>query len=253
MADNEVEFSPNMDSDEALQPFDVRDSSGRQGLMKLLVGFGILLIAAFIVLKLYQPGVRDRNDPPRITAENTPFKVVPEDAGGTQTPDQDKAVFDVMDGKSPDETVNPAPGPETPIKIPDSANITVEEPAVQRPAAQEPVKREPVIQAPDPEPVVTAPPKPAVTAPIRTGNSEFVVQIASLRSQEDAQNVWNEVRRKYPNIVTSDFYADVRRVDLAEKGVYYRTRLAGVADKAAATQLCNSLKAVGQACFVTRK
>ncbi|WP_409433745.1 SPOR domain-containing protein [Litorimonas sp. RW-G-Af-16] len=252
MANNDTEFSPDMQGgDEALTPFDVRDSSGRQGLVKLLVGFGILLVAALVVLKLYQPGVRDRSDPPRITAENTPFKVVPEDAGGAQTPDQDKAVFDVMDGKAPDDTVITAPVPEMPIKIPETAKVTAPKPTVTAPQPIEaPVPKTPAAKAPTYTPPA---PKPTASANVATGNSEYVVQIASVRSENDAGKMWTEVRRKYPNIVTDAFYADVRRVDLAEKGVYYRTRLAGLADKQAATDMCNALKAVGQACFVTKK
>lgn len=249
MSGNETEFSANMQADdETLQPFDVRDSSGRQGLIKLLIGFGILLTLAFIVLKLYQPGVRDRGDPPRITADNTPFKVPPKEAGGTQTPDQDKAVFDVMDGQKPDETVTTTAAPEVPIKIPETANITVEEPVVTRPSVEKPARDT------APEPAYTPPPR-EITVPssVAAGNSEWVVQVASVRSQADAQNVWNTLRRKHPSIVTSDFYADVRRVDLAEKGIYFRTRLAGLADKSAASQMCRALKDVGQACFVTKK
>ena len=249
MPDNKTEFSANMNpGEETLQPFDVRDSSGRQGMVKLAIGFGVLLFLAFAVLKLYQPGVRDRGDPPRITADNTPFKVAPEDAGGAQTPDQDKAVFDVMDGQKPVENITAEPAPETPAKLPDMANIQVEKPATK------PVQAEPetaTSAAPEPERVVQTPPKP--TASVSTGNSEYVVQVASVRSQAEAQRIWQDVRRKYPNIVTSDFYADVRRVDLYEKGIYYRTRLAGLADKDAATQMCNALKGAGQACFVTRK
>lgn len=247
MPDNKTEFSANMNpAEETLQPFDVRDSSGRQGMVKLAIGFGILLFLAFAVLKLYQPGVRDRGDPPRITADNTPFKVAPEEAGGKQTPDQDKAVFDVMDGQKPVETITPEPEPEEPAKLPETVNIQVKAPAIETadPKPASPAQSEP-------EPVTTAPPKPA--ASVGTGNSEYVVQVASVRSEAEAQRIWQDVRRKYPNIVTSDFYADVRRVDLDEKGIYYRTRLAGLADKDAATQMCNALKGAGQACFVTRK
>lgn len=258
MSNQETEFSANMDAgEEALQPFDVRDSSGRQGLVKLLVGFGVLLVAALIVLKLYQPGVRDRDDPPRITADNTPFKVPPAEPGGAQTPDQDKNVFDVMDGQTPDETVVTAPTPEVPIKVPETANIQVQEPTVK----PKPTPKTPVVKAPDPidrgvTDNVKSAPDPKLDRDTRTvasGNSEYVVQVASVRSQDEAGQVWSNIRRKYPNIVTEAFYADVRRVDLAEKGIYYRTRLAGLADKQAATDMCNKLKAAGQACFVARK
>jgi hypothetical protein len=51
----------------------------------------------------------------------------------------------------------------------------------------------------------------------------------------------------------SGTYADVKRADLGDKGIYYRTRVAGLADKSAAQSLCNSFKAAGQACFVAKR
>jgi len=239
------EFSPDMQLPaEELTPFDVRDSSGRQGMIKLFVGFGILLLAALIVLKLYQPGVRDRADPPKITAENTPFKVLPEDVGGTQTPHQDKAVFDVMDGKSPSDVVKPAPAPEKPIDLPAPEPIKI--PVTAPEPVKVPPKPRPIVR---PQPVKTPPP----SSTVRAGNSEYVVQVASVRSQEDAQNMWNTINTKFNDLTSQGLYADVRRVDLQEKGIYYRTRIAGLADKSAAQQLCSTFKSRGQACYVTRK
>lgn len=250
---SDTEFSPDMQPEgEALTPFDVRDSSGRQGLIKLFVGLGILLLAALIVLKLYQPGVRDRYDPPKITADNTPFKVLPEDVGGTQTPHQDKAVFDVMDGKTPNDTVKPAPLPEAPVELP------APKPIAPKPIAPKPIEPKPVVSAPKPAARPAAKPRPVNTPPpsssvIRAGNSEYVVQVASVRSQDDAANVWNTINTKFNDLTAQGLYADVRRVDLQEKGIYFRTRIAGLADKAAASDLCDQFKARGQACFVTRK
>ena len=151
MSDTPEDFSPNMQvSQDTLQPFDVREHEGLNPMFKLaLVALG-LLVLAFIVLKLYTPGVRDRSDPPRITADNTPFKIKPEEVGGVQTPNQDKVVFEVMDGKSPDGEVVPNALPETPIKV------ETPEPVIQAPA--------PVVKAPEP----VAPriePRPAVRVP----------------------------------------------------------------------------------------
>jgi len=106
--DRDIFSAAKVSEGDELTPFDVRDSSGRSGLIKLALGFVFLLLLAFIILKVYQPGVRDRTAPPKITADNTPFKIVPEDEGGVQTPNQDKVVYDVMDGKAPKDR-NPRP------------------------------------------------------------------------------------------------------------------------------------------------
>lgn len=237
--DNDIFSAANEFAGDDLAPFDVRDSSGKAGMLKLALGFGLLLLLAFIVLKVYQPGVRDRGSPPKIEADNTPFKIKPDDVGGVQTPNQDKNIFDVMEGKSPQETVTPAPVPEMPIDLPKAANIKV-----------------------DPAPIVQAAPKIVskvvkdVTAPraqVAVGSSEWVVQIASVRSKPDAQALWMKISDKFGNILSSGHYADIKYADLAEKGIYYRLRVAGLADKEGASSLCEQFESKGQACFVTRK
>lgn len=240
MSDTPHEFSPNLNvAQETLQPFDVREREGLSPMVKLLILAACLLVIAFIVMKLYTPGVRDRSDPPRITADNTPFKVKPEEAGGMQTPNQDKVVFEVMDGKTPKADVTPGALPEQPIKI------ETPEAVVQAP---EPVVKRPVTSPPASRPSTP----PLSTAPVATRKSDWVVQVASTRSQADAKAVWMELKRKYPNLV-SGVYADVKRADLGDKGIYYRTRIAGLEDKSAAHALCRSFDAAGQACFVTKR
>lgn len=246
MSETPPEFSPNLEAGhETLQPFDVREREGLNPMIKLAMVAAGLLLLAFIVLKLYTPGVRDRSDPPRITADNTPFKVKPEDAGGAQTPNQDKVVFDVMDGQSPGTDATPEPLPEAPIKI------VTPKPDVKTPAGT------PIVS--NPVKVDTRPSQPTVSAPRQTPStttatrgSDWVVQVASTRSQADAKAVWANIQSKYPTLA-SGRYADVVRADLGDKGIYYRTRVAGLADKSAANSLCNSFKAAGQACFVTKR
>jgi cell division protein FtsN len=40
---------------------------------------------------------------------------------------------------------------------------------------------------------------------------------------------------------------------LAEKGIYYRARVAGFGSRADASATCDRLKAAGQSCFVARR
>lgn len=238
MTNTPPEFTPDLNvGEDRLQPFDVREREGWNPMVKLALVAAGLLIAAFIVMKLYTPGVRDRSDPPRITADNTPFKVKPEEVGGMQTPNQDKVVFEVMDGNSPGSDSKAEPRPEAPIKM------EAPEPVVKAPAPR-PVQS----TAPTTRPVVS----PPQTRPVATRGSEWVVQVASTRSQGDAKNVWDSINRKFPGLVSGK-YADIKRADLGDKGIYYRTRIAGLVDKTAAQSLCASFKAAGQACFVAKR
>jgi len=248
-SNNEDAFPPSYSDEEELTPFDVRDSSGRSGLFKLFLGLGFLLAIALVVLKVYQPGVRDRSSPPKIHADKTPFKIEPEDAGGVQTPDQDKAVYDVMNGKQPEETVNPKPLPEDPEPLPDKANIQLEPATVITGTIEKKpprVETKPVVE----QPVPTSPP---VQTPAPAGESNYVVQVASVRSQEAANDIWSKISADHAEIIGSALYADIKRADLEERGIYYRLRVAGLADKAAADRLCNQFKSRQQSCFVTRK
>ncbi len=228
---------------EELTPFDVRDSSGKAGLLKLALGFGFLLLAALIILKIYQPGTRDRDAPPVISADNTPFKDIPENIGGQQVPNQDKSVYDVMDGKTPSEVMSPVLAAELPIEMPKAATIQVEAPSV--PAVPK--------LAPKPAAVKISPPTTTPSKRVASGNSEWVVQVASVRSELDASQLWSNTSTKFDDILGNGLYADIKYADLAEKGVYYRLRVAGLADKDSANSLCSQFKARGQACFVTRR
>ena len=257
----EPEFNPVMEADEPLQPFDVHDSSERAGLIKLLAAAGILLALAFIVMKLYQPGTRARTDPPLITADNTPFKVVPEDVGGAQTPDQDKEVFEVMDGASPSTDVVTLPAPEVPISIPRPTTPEPEpepEQATPSPTVERPARTPEPTPEPAPQrPAVQRPVTPPITVPDRGpvpsgGGSDWVVQVASLRSQGEAETTFNRIKAANAAVL-GPYGSDIVRVDLAEKGIYYRARVDGFGNKAEAAAACDRLKAAGQACFVTKR
>jgi len=230
---NHQGFNPDIDVDERVTPFDARDQSGRRAMLLLAGAFAFLLILAIIVFKVYQPGVRDRGEPPRITAENTPFKVKPDNPGGEQTPDQDKVIYDVMDGKTADDAITAAPTPEAPIELPKTANIIVDKPTIKTPNPQAQIP-----ETPRPEP--------------STSGGDYVVQVASVRFKEDADALWAQLQSDFARML-GGAYADIKRADLGDKGIYYRLRIAGLADKAAANRLCDQLKTGGQACFVAKK
>jgi len=69
MTNTPPEFTPDLNvGDDRLQPFDVREREGWNPMIKLALVAAGLLIAAFIVMKLYTPGVRDRSSIYRIRA-----------------------------------------------------------------------------------------------------------------------------------------------------------------------------------------
>ncbi|MEL6687250.1 MAG: SPOR domain-containing protein [Pseudomonadota bacterium] len=258
MSSTGPEFNPSMEPVEPVASFDVERSSDRAGLLKLVIGFCVLVTLIFIAIKVYQPGVRDRGDPPLITAENTPFKIVPENTEGFQTPDQDKEVFDVMSGEEPSTDVVTLPMPERPMNRPEADSVpdsnandpesTGDTPDVETTPAN--------VTRNDPEPVVETPVTQApAPAPIRNNDatlSDWVVQVASLRSQAEADAAYTRIETAVTPLL-SRYNRDVVRVDLGDRGIYYRARVAGFSTRDDASALCDQLKAAGQSCFVARR
>jgi hypothetical protein len=52
--------------------------------------------------------------------------------------------------------------------------------------------------------------------------------------------------------VVAGFSRDVKRVDLGDKGIWYRLRVGSFADKSSADDICTKLKADGGTCFLAR-
>ena len=61
---------------------------------------------------------------------------------------------------------------------------------------------------------------------------------------------WNAFKARHS--VASGYQPDIQKVALGAKGVWYRLRLGGIADKKAAIELCEKLKAQGASCLVAR-
>ncbi len=235
---------------ERLEPFDAREIDTRRGKFMLA---GLLLLLFLIVLvgfKLYAAGTRDRDQAPRVLADNRPYKVKPADPGGVQMPNQDKEVYNNLGSETPTETVTLTEPAENPIAKPQNskpaANIIIKSPEPSQPIIKP-------IATPITKPVVKPQraPKPAPRPVTTDGN--YVVQIASLRSEPEAEAMWNRLKAKMGSTIKSGYYADIKRVNLETKGIYYRLRIAGVGDQAAAKRLCDQLKAQNQECFVTKR
>ena len=240
--DHDDTYIPEPD-EERFEPFDARQQSGRRGMIMLLGGFFLLLILAFIVLKLFSSGTRDRNQTPYILAEEGFYKEVPLARGGLETPNQDKQIYEVLNGTTKEEAVSIVQGSEDPMPVPESAEAEIT-PTVENPVANV------VISSPDTQqPVVSTP----VTTRPAPSAADHVVQIASLRSRDEADRFWGRFSRKMNNIILPVHSDNIKRVDLGPKGIYYRLRVDGLTDKDSANSLCTRLKEAGQNCIVTRR
>jgi cell division septation protein DedD len=79
----------------------------------------------------------------------------------------------------------------------------------------------------------------------------YVVQLVSNKSEAEAQAAFKTLQTKYPGVLGSRT-ALIRRVELGDKGTYYRAQVGPFANSDQANSLCDNLKAAGGQCIVQR-
>jgi hypothetical protein len=141
----------------------------------------------------------------------------------------------------------PRPAPPTrsaaapagaPARNPASANASANAPMSLAPQAGE---SEP--------PTRVAATNPAQTAAPAVGG--YLVQVSSQKSEADAQSSFRALQGKFPSVLGPHSLM-VKRVDLGEKGIYYRAFAGPFGSSEEAAQVCSSLKSAGGQCFVQR-
>lgn len=99
-------------------------------------------------------------------------------------------------------------------------------------------------KAPDPAPE----PRPVETQPVIPPEAAWGIQLVSLSNQKDAETVWARLQK-----ANSDVLGGLTlRVQTAKlkKGIFYRVQAGPLADRAAASSLCGTLKSRKQDCLV---
>ncbi|MBV9015666.1 MAG: SPOR domain-containing protein [Alphaproteobacteria bacterium] len=190
-------------------------------------------------------------DVPLIHADDTPMKVKPDNPGGMPVPDQNVSVYDPKPATAQVEKLLPPPEQPLPRPVPkDPANSPA--PSAAAPSAAAPAQPVPAA-TPAPQqqaaatPAPKAPPKPAAketpaAVPAKSPPSGPVrIQLASLRTPEAAKDEWMRLKREHPDTL-GKLTAVAVRVDLGDKGVWYRVETQEFNDPAAADRLCGDLK-----------
>lgn len=120
---------------------------------------------------------------------------------------------------------------------------------VAAPPSAKPVAA-PVV-APAPAPAVAPPVPAAVPAKAPPASGDWLIQLGALRSAPDAEKEWNRIQRTHHDLLGA-LKSDVVRVELGEKGTFWRLR-AGPLSEQAARQMCADLKSRNQGCIIARK
>lgn len=113
-----------------------------------------------------------------------------------------------------------------------------------------------VPNVPAPAPRVAAAPAPAAqpAAPASSAAAPagaYVVQVASVRTEAEAQSTIKSMQTKFPSVLNGQ-RSSVRRADLGDRGIYYRAQIGSFSSRDDAVKLCEALRAAGGDCMVQR-
>jgi hypothetical protein len=145
-----------------------------------------------------------------------------------------------------------APAPVAPVQA--SAPAARAPVPIARPAEQ-PVN---VVAAVTDQGNVRAPAQPAAAAApgsasnqiASLGSGDYVIQIASLPSQAEAQKSYQSLSAKFGNVIGGRG-VDIKSAEIAGKGMFYRVRIPA-GSKNDAVALCERYRAAGGTCLVGR-
>ena len=156
---------------------------------------------------------------------------------------------------APTKLVQTAPAKPAPVAAPiETPALTENRVATKPPAslsaavpAPKPhITKIPATDAPTPPPAETTETKPAAA----TSGGGYLLQIGAYKSEDEATAAWHAYQAKHP--VVGGYESDIKKVDLGDKGTWYRLRVGSFGDKTSANALCDKLKADGGSCFLAK-
>ena len=199
-----------------------RGVSARKMLAALVV---VLLAAALVAATFFWIGRRDAsgNGPPElIKAEPGPYKVKPPNPGGLNVAGDSETAFETSAGEDKDAQLDLSKVRETGIAPAPSATA-------------------PKATAPD-KPKETAP--AVAEAPKATGGTGSVVQLGAFANKAQAERAWSALSARFPAVGALS-----KMIVPFPGGIRLR---GGAASPADARQVCQTLKAAGENCFVAQ-
>lgn len=212
---------------------EVEDQDAKQGISAraMLLGvLAVLAVAAVIAAGFFWLGrsnvVAGGGAPELIRAPAEPYKVKPDDPGGLDIAGESQTTYETSAGQDIDSRLNlGAAGADVP------ANVAQPQP--------EP-KRLPPNETKEPLPAE----KPAAPEPKPSGAAGSVVQLGAFANQAQAERAWTALSSRFPSVAALD-----KRIVPFSGGIRLR---AGASSPAQAREVCEALKAAGEACFIAR-
>jgi hypothetical protein len=192
-------------------------------------------------------------EPLVVQAPPTPSRIKPDNAGGLVPPNQDKEVFNrIAPGAVPTQPEKLLPVSTNP-KLPPNG---LPAPAAPKPAdadATKPGTAAPAASSSTPPPANTVQPTDVKPGTTEAGPSiaslidnlsgptgGWRIQVASVKSEDVAKSTWARLQSAHGDVMAS-LRMQAVRVDLGDKGVWYRVQ-AGPLDEKQAQNICSTLK-----------
>lgn len=207
-----------------LAPVEDEDEPRGISARRMFAALVVVLLAGLIVAAtFFWLGRRDVvvNGPPElIKAPPGPYKVKPPTAGGLDISGESETAFETSAGEDKDSQLDLNKMPEAPVA----------KPAKEQPktvATNE--TKEPVKEKPEPKP---------------TGAPGTVVQLGAFANQAQAERAWTALSSRFPGVAALN-----KMVVPFPGGIRLR---GGAASPADAKQLCQTLRAAGENCFVAQ-
>lgn len=195
-------------------------------------GVATLVIVVALLWGGMKPGI-GFGPPPVIEAPPGPLRVAPANPGGLVVPGADQQIMSGQTGVTPDALAPVTPAPDISAFQPP--------PPPPPPAPAAPVASPPM-SPPDASLLAAVPPTPPVV------NGKIQVQLAAAVDPAGARAAWARLETKMPGLLSgrAPLYSHAMVAGIE----FWRLRVNGFADIAAARQFCAEIKAQGGACTV---
>lgn len=227
-----------------------------------LLVFSVILFVLLAFGSLFWFGYMGRNDDgpiPMVLAQGGALKIQPADPGGLEVKDQDKNIYDRIEGKISDSGEKLRISSENPIDVPvkttiietldsyinvmtsndmDSSRIWLI-PAQKSSEVKRGVTSEKSVRITKKKPVIVP----------DTVKGSYVIQLGAYRDKSMAKQLWKKLQKRY--VAVNSLQLIISPVKTGSK-VIYRLQGGYFTQRLKADQLCTKLKKDQQACLAVK-
>lgn len=213
-----------------LQAVDDEDEPRGLSARKMLAALAVVLLAGLLVAAtFFWLGRRgaEGSGPPELIQAPGPYKVRPPNPGGLDISSESQTAFETSAGEDKDAQLDTS-------KLPQAA----------QPKAPAPPPPPKAAVTPEAKPAATPTPATVEPQPKATGGTGSVIQLGAFANQAQAERAWAALSARFPGVAALN-----RMIVPFPGGIRLR---AAAGSPAEAKQVCDTVKAAGENCFVAQ-